>query len=90
MAEAPSARFRAQILDAFSAHAARLGWTDAAFEAAAKDARLSAGEAALACPRGAADLFDAFAARADQKMLAAHHTTRARPIASAAMPTKGG
>ncbi len=71
MAEAPSARFRAQILDAFSAHAARLGWTDAALEAAAKDAGLSAGEAALACPRGAADLFDAFAERADQKMLAA-------------------
>ena len=71
MADAPSARFRARILDAFTAHAARLGWTDAAFEAAAKDAGLTAGEAALACPRGAADLFDAFADRADQAMLQA-------------------
>jgi len=71
MADAPSARFRARILDAFTAHAARQGWTDAAFEAAAKDAGLTAGEAALACPRGAADLFDAFADRADQAMLQA-------------------
>ncbi len=71
MAQAPSARFRAQILDAFTGHVARLGWTDAAFEAAAKDAGLTAGEAALACSRGAADLFEAFAERADQAMLAA-------------------
>jgi ubiquinone biosynthesis protein COQ9 len=71
MADAPSARFRAQILDAFTAHAARLGWSEAAFATAAKDAGLTAGEAALACPRGAVDLFDAFADRADQAMLAA-------------------
>jgi len=71
MADAPSARFRTQILDAFTSHAARLGWTDAAFETAAKDAGLTAGEAALACPRGAADLFYAFADRADQAMLQA-------------------
>jgi ubiquinone biosynthesis protein COQ9 len=71
MADAPSARFRTAILDVFSAHAARLGWSDAAFAAAANDAGLTVGEAALACPRGAVDLFDAFADRADQAMLAA-------------------
>jgi ubiquinone biosynthesis protein COQ9 len=69
MPDAPSARFRTRILEAFSAHAARLGWTDAAFKAAAADAGLSEGEAALACPKGAFDLFDAFAARADAAML---------------------
>jgi ubiquinone biosynthesis protein COQ9 len=71
MAEAPSARFRAQILEAFTGYAARLGWTQAAFEAAVKDVGLTDGEVALACPRGAVDLFDAFAERADQAMLAA-------------------
>jgi ubiquinone biosynthesis protein COQ9 len=65
----PSARLRARILEAFPAHAARLGWTDEAFKAACQDLQISAGEAQLACPRGAADLFDAFAARADQAML---------------------
>lgn len=71
MTEAPSARFRARILETFPAHAARLGWTDAALKAACEDFQLSEGEAALACPRGAADLFDAFADRADQAMLEA-------------------
>jgi ubiquinone biosynthesis protein COQ9 len=71
MPDAPSARFRARILEAFPAHAARLGWTDAAFRAACADVQLSEGEAALACPRGAADLFDPFAARADEAMLEA-------------------
>jgi len=71
MADAPSARFRARILDAFTSHAAQMGWTDAAFEAAVKDAGLTAGEAALACPRGAVDLFDAFAQRADNAMVQA-------------------
>jgi len=71
MADAPSARFRSQVLDAFTAHAASLGWSDAAFAAAVKDAGLTAGEAALACPRGVVDLFDAFADRADRAMLAA-------------------
>jgi ubiquinone biosynthesis protein COQ9 len=33
------------------------------------EAGLSEGEAALACPKGAFDLFDAFAARADAAML---------------------
>jgi ubiquinone biosynthesis protein COQ9 len=71
MSDTPSARFRARILEAFPAHAARLGWTDAAFKAACEEVQLSEGEAALACPHGAADLFDAFADRADEAMLAA-------------------
>lgn len=66
----PSARFQARLLDAFPPHAARLGWTDSAFKAAAAEAGLSEGEAALACPNGASDLMDAFADRADQAMLA--------------------
>jgi ubiquinone biosynthesis protein COQ9 len=70
MSETPSARFRARILEAFPAHAARVGWTDAAFWAACEEVQISEGEAQLACPRGAADLFDAFADRADQAMLA--------------------
>lgn len=70
MPDTPSARFRAQILEAFTPHAARLGWTHAAFRAAVADAGLSEGEAKLACPRGAFDLFDAFANRADEAMLA--------------------
>ncbi len=69
MTDAPSARFRARILEAFPAHAARLGWTNAALKAACEEVQLSEGEAALACPRGAVDLFDAFADRADQVML---------------------
>jgi ubiquinone biosynthesis protein COQ9 len=69
MPNTPSARFRARILEVFPAHAAREGWTDAAFNAAAAEAGLGEGEAALACPKGAFDLFDAFADRADQAML---------------------
>jgi ubiquinone biosynthesis protein COQ9 len=71
MSDAPSARFLARILEAFPAHAARLGWTEAAFKAAREEVQISEGEAALACPRGALDLFDAFADRADQAMLTA-------------------
>lgn len=69
--QTPSARFRARLLEVFPSHAARDGWTDGAFEAARREAGLSEGEAALACPKGAFDLFDAFADRADQAMLAA-------------------
>ena len=69
MTETPSARFRARILEAFPAQAARLGWTDAAFKAACQEVQISEGEAQLACPRGAVDLFDVFADRADQAML---------------------
>jgi ubiquinone biosynthesis protein COQ9 len=69
MNQPPSARFRARILEAFPAHAVRSGWTDAALKGACEEVQLSEGEAALACPRGAVDLFDAFADRADQAML---------------------
>jgi len=69
MTQTPSARFRARLLDAFTPHAAEQGWTEAAFKATVADAGLSEGEAALACPRGAFDLCDAFAARADAAML---------------------
>lgn len=69
MNDTPSARFRARILEAFPVHAARLGWTDAAFKAASEEVQLSEGEAALAFPHGATDLFDAFADRADRAML---------------------
>ena len=65
----PSARLRARLLDAFPPHAAALGWTESALRAARADAGLSEGEAALACPKGVFDLFDAFAERADQAML---------------------
>jgi ubiquinone biosynthesis protein COQ9 len=71
MSDAPSARFRALILEAFAPHAVQHGWTEAAFKAAVADSGLSEGEAAMACPKGAFDLFDAFAARADAAMLAA-------------------
>lgn len=70
MSNTPSARFRARVLEVFPAHAAEKGWTDAAFSAAVAQAGLSEGEALLACPKGAFDLFDAFADRADQAMLA--------------------
>jgi ubiquinone biosynthesis protein COQ9 len=69
MSETPSARFRARILEAFPAYAARLGWSDAAFKAACAEVQISEGEAQLACPRGPEDLFEAFADRADQAML---------------------
>lgn len=69
MPDTPSERFRTRILDVFPAHAARLGWTAAAFDAAVAEAGLTEGEAKLACPKGVFDLFDAFAARADAAML---------------------
>lgn len=69
MSDTPSARFRARILEVFPAHAARLGWTDAALKAACEEAGISEGEAVLACPHRAADLVDPFAERADAAML---------------------
>ncbi len=69
MSNSPSDRFRTRILEVFPGHAAREGWTDAAFRAAVAEAGLTEGEAMLACPKGAFDLFDAFAARADAAML---------------------
>ncbi len=68
--DAPSARFRTRLLEAFGPQAARIGWTEDALRAAAGEAQVSEGEARLACPRGVHDLFEAFAERADQAMLA--------------------
>ncbi|MBI1251754.1 MAG: COQ9 family protein [Alphaproteobacteria bacterium] len=67
----PSETFREQILEALPPHAARLGWSRAALEAAAADAQLGPGEVDLAFPRGAIDAIDAFADRADKAMEAA-------------------
>jgi len=67
----PSLILRQRLLDAFPAHAAALGWTEAALKEAAKDAGLSEGEVMLAAPNGVRDLADAFADRADQAMLGA-------------------
>lgn len=50
--------------------AAEMGWNARAVAAAAEAAGLSEGQAMLAAPRGAIDLMDAFAARADGWMLA--------------------
>ncbi|NWG54243.1 MAG: COQ9 family protein [Hydrogenophilaceae bacterium] len=70
MTRAPSDRFRDQLLDAIAPIAGEMGWTRRAVDAAAQAAKLSQGEAMLAAPRGAIDLMDAFAERADQVMLA--------------------
>ncbi|MGE0046486.1 MAG: COQ9 family protein, partial [Hyphomonadaceae bacterium] len=68
--QTPTERFRAQLLEAFPAKAAELGWTEAALRAAAEEAGLSEGQGMMAAPRGVIDLADAFAARADETMLA--------------------
>lgn len=47
------------------------GWTDAMLAAAAEEAGCGDGEAALAFPKGVADLLDFYADEADGKMLAA-------------------
>jgi ubiquinone biosynthesis protein COQ9 len=68
---APALILRERLLGAMLAIAATQGWNSQAVAAAAKAAGLSAGEAALAAPRGAIDLIDAFAAEADRGMAAA-------------------
>jgi ubiquinone biosynthesis protein COQ9 len=65
-AEAPSARIRERLLDAVLPRAGETGWTSSALAAAAGEAGLSEGELALACPRGAVDLLDAWALRAER------------------------
>ena len=47
MSDTPSERFRARILEAFPAHAAREGWTETAFKAAVAEAGLSEEERQL-------------------------------------------
>lgn len=67
--EPPSLKLRRRLLAAMLEAAPELGWTSAGLRAAAKSAELSEGECALAAPRGAIDLIDAFAAWADEAML---------------------
>jgi ubiquinone biosynthesis protein COQ9 len=62
--DAPSDGFRERILDAILKIAPGSGWTDTAFAAACQKAGLGAGQGALACPNGIADLLEAFANRA--------------------------
>lgn len=69
--ELPSARLRQRLLNAMLPMAAERGWSHAALRAAALDAGLDEGECALAAPRGAIDVIDAFAAQGDAKMLEA-------------------
>ncbi|MBI1361806.1 MAG: COQ9 family protein [Alphaproteobacteria bacterium] len=61
---APSDEFRERLLDAMLLQAAEKGWTKAAFDAAATESGLSAGQAMLAAPGGVADLLEALAQRA--------------------------
>lgn len=70
MARPPSLRLRDRLLETFPAQAAAQGWTEAALKAAAAEAGLSEGELMLAAPQGMRDLAEAFAARADEAMLA--------------------
>jgi ubiquinone biosynthesis protein COQ9 len=65
----PSQRFRERLLEAVPPFAAEFGWNERSLNAAAKAAGLNEGEALLGAPRGALDLMDAFADRADRLML---------------------
>ncbi len=56
---------RSALLDAALIHAAFDGWTAATLNAAAADAGLSAGEAALYCPGGVLDLIETWSLRSD-------------------------
>lgn len=69
--ELPSQALRRRLLVAMLQVAPEHGWGDAGLRAAARLAELSEGECALAAPRGAIDLIDAFADRADDEMGAA-------------------
>lgn len=69
MTDAPYALWRDRLLDAALPHAAFEGWNQRTLAMAARDAGLAPGEVEQAAPRGALDLIDAFADRADQAML---------------------
>lgn len=56
---------RHALLEAALIHAAFDGWTAATLKAAAADAGLSAGEAALYCPGGVLDLIETWSRRSD-------------------------
>lgn len=70
MTAAPYAVWRDRLLDAALPHAAFEGWNQRTLALAARDAGLSPGEVEQAAPRGALDLIDALADRADRAMLA--------------------
>ncbi len=59
------------MLDAIIPHVPFDGWSQAAFDAAARDAGLAAADAAVLCPRGALDLATAYHQRGDAQMVAA-------------------
>jgi ubiquinone biosynthesis protein COQ9 len=69
MTDAPYAAWRDRLLDGALPHAAFEGWNQRTVALAARDAGLSPGEVEQALPRGAPDLIDALADRADQAML---------------------
>jgi ubiquinone biosynthesis protein COQ9 len=71
MSEAPSLRWRAQLLDALLPIAAEEGWTNASLKKAGIVIGLDEGQIALAAPGGCGDMIDAFADWADQAMLQA-------------------
>ena len=59
---------RARLLEAMLVEADAQGWNSAAFDAAARRAGLSPGEAQLAAPRGPLELIEAFADRLDKEL----------------------
>lgn len=69
--ETPSQLLRLRLLDAMLQIAPSQGWSESALRSAAGVAGLGEGECALAAPRGAIDVIDAFAERADDAMSAA-------------------
>lgn len=64
--QTPSSELRERWLDALLPNVPFDGWTDEAVRKAAEDAGLTAGEQALAAPRGLADLVDTFFDQAEQ------------------------
>jgi ubiquinone biosynthesis protein COQ9 len=65
---APSARYRARLLEALLPIAGEQGWTADALVAAAEAAGMTEGERLLAAPRGPLDMIDAFAEWGDDEM----------------------
>lgn len=66
--DAPSAELRERLLHGMLQTAPTHGWSQAALNAGARVAGLTAGEAALAAPGGPLDLADAFSLWADDRM----------------------
>ncbi len=64
---------RAALLAAILPHVPQEGWSDRAFEAAAREAEVTLGEARASAPRGAIDLAVEWHRQGDRLMLAALH-----------------